>query len=585
MADTTSVSTVSSLLQTQYQQPAITFTGLGSGIDTASMIDKLVQVESGQLNQMTAWKQQWTDKIAALQTMNTKLSDLRTAVQAIDTLGSFQEKIASVSDASVLTAATSSTAASGNHQVLVNRLAQNEVQVHQGLAAATTVVNSSGSSQVFAFSYAGGASVSIPVPDGTTISGLAALINSSGANPGVTATVLDMGDGYTTDRYRLMLTGQDTGATYTIAVDNGLTTLDGTGGTVNFTSTAFEDPPPQAAQNAQVRLDGYPPGSWIERASNTVADLIPGVTLSLLSPSSTAVQVTVADDTDAMQQKITDLVSTYNDLLTYIQDQTKYDKTTGEAGVMFGNYGLQIIKSQLGAITTGNAPGFASPQDPFLNLAQIGITTDADETSPTFGQLVLDSSALANALQSNSQGVADLMASYFAGVSNDTSGNINYYSALPGITQAGTYAVSATVAGGVLTGGTINGHPANVDGNTLTGSNGYPEYGLAVQINPVDGTYTGTVRLKLGINGQLSDKLDDLLSASSGPVNILINNYKDIVSNIDDKIDFETRRVDAYRQRLTDQFAQLESVLSQLNDQSNYLTSQISKLSGSSSSS
>jgi flagellar hook-associated protein 2 len=449
MADTT-VSTVSSLLQSQYQQPAITFTGRGSGIDTASMIDKLVQVESGQLNQMTTWKDQWTAKIAALQTLNTKLSDLRIAAQAIDTLGSFQGKIASVSDESVLTATTSSTAASGNHQVLVNRLAQNEVQVHGGLAASDTVVNASGSSQVFAFGYAGSAPVSIPVPDGTTLSGLAQLINASGAYPGVTATVLDMGEAYTTDRYRLMLTGHDTGAAYTIAMDS-------SGGTVNFTSTAFEDPPPQAAQKPQVRLDGYPPGAWIERASNAVADLIPGVTLSLLSPSATPVQVTVADDTGAMQQKITDLVTTYNDLLKYIQDQTKYDKNTGEAGVLFGNYGLQSVKSQLAAITTGNAPGFADPQGPYLNLAQIGITTDADETSPTFGQLVVDAGALSTALQANSQGVANLMAAYFAGVSDYTSGNLSYLSALPGTTQAGTYAVSATVAGGVLTGGTIKG--------------------------------------------------------------------------------------------------------------------------------
>jgi flagellar hook-associated protein 2 len=124
-----------------------------------------------------------------------------------------------------------------------------------------------------------------------------------------------------------------------------------------------------------------------------------------------------------------------------------------------------------------------------------------------------------------------------------------------------------------------------VDGNTLTGASGYPESGLAILVNPADGTHTGTVRLKLGVNGQLSEKLDDLLSAASGPVNILINNYQDIVGNIDDKIDFEQRRVDAYRQRLTQQFAQLEAVLSQLNDQSNYLTSQIAKLGGSSSSS
>jgi flagellar hook-associated protein 2 len=354
---------------------------------------------------------------------------------------------------------------------------------------------------------------------------------------------------------------------------------------VNFTSTAFENPPPQQAQNAQVRLDGYPPGAWIERASNTIGDLIPGVTLSLLSASTTPVQVTVANDTGAMQDKITSFVNQYNDLLTYIQEQTKYDKTTQEAGVLFGNYGLQIVKSQLAAIATGNAPGFADPQDPYLNLAQIGITTDADETSPTFGQLVVDTGILSSALQANSQGVANLMATYFAGVSDDTSGNITYFSSLPGITQAGTYAVSATVSGGVITGGTINGHPATVDGNTLTGASGYPEYGLAVQINLTDGTHTGTVRLKLGVNGQLSEKLDDLLSASSGPVNILINNYQDIINNIDDKIDFEQRRVDAYRQRLTQQFAQLESVLSQLNDQANYLSSQIAKLNGTSSSS
>jgi flagellar hook-associated protein 2 len=368
-------------------------------------------------------------------------------------------------------------------------------------------------------------------------------------------------------------------------VDDGLTTLDGTGGTANFTTTGFEDPPPQAAQNAQVRLDGYPPGGWIERASNTVGDLISGVSLSLLSASATPVQVTVTDDTGAMQDEITNLVSQYNDLLSYIQDQTKYDKNTSEAGVLFGNYGLQIVKSQLNAITTDNAPGFADPQDPYMNLAQIGITTDADETSPTFGQLVVDSGALSTALQTNPQAVANLMATYFAGVSDDSTGNITFYSALPGITQPGIYSVSATVAGGVLTGGTINGHPATLDGNTLTGTSGYPEYGLAVQVNSTDGTHTGNVRLKLGLNGQLTDQLDVLLSASSGPVNILINNYQDIVGNIDNKMTLEQQRIDAYRQRLTQQFSQLETVLNQLNDQSNYLTSQIAKLNATGSSS
>ncbi len=587
MADSTisstTPSTVSSLIQSQYQQPSITFSGLGSNIDTTSMITQLVKAESGQLNQLETWRDQWTTKITALQDLNTKLTDLRTTIQAMDTQAQFQNKITSVSNESVLSATTSAGAASGNHQVLVNSLAQNEVQVHLGLAGSDTVINSSGTTQVFAFSYAGGASVSIQVPDGTTLSGLAQLINSSGANQGVTATVLDMGSSYTTDRYRLMLTGNDTGAANTVTVDNNLTTLNGSGGTANFTSTGFTVPPPQAAQNAQVRLDGYPPNGWVERPGNTIADLIPGVTLNLFQPSATAVQITTTDDTSAMQTEITTFVDQYNGLLSYIQEQTKYDKTSGQAGVLLGNYAVQITKSQLNAIATGNAPGFADGKDAYLNLAQIGITTDPDETSPTFGQLIIDSATLSNALQSNSQGVASLMAG-FAGVSDDTTGHISYFSALPGTTQPGTYQVSATVSGGVLTGGTINGHAATVGGNTLTGTSGNPEYGLAVQVNPVDGTYTATVRLKQGVNGQLNNKLDDLLSASSGPVNILINNYNDIVSNIDNKIALEQRRIDAYRQRLTTQFSQLEAVLAQLNDQSNYLTSQVAKLGSTSSS-
>ena len=152
MADSTISSITSSLTQSLYQQPSITFTGLGSNIDTNSMITQLVKAESGQLNQLTTWRDQWTAKISALQTLNSKLTDLRTTIQAMDTLAGFQDKTTTISDESVLSATTSAAAVIGNHQVLVNRLAQNEVQVHLGLAGADTVVNDIGTSQVFAFS-------------------------------------------------------------------------------------------------------------------------------------------------------------------------------------------------------------------------------------------------------------------------------------------------------------------------------------------------------------------------------------------------------------------------------------------------
>ncbi len=574
MATSSGISGISS-----YYQPSITFSGLGSSVDFQSIIDKLVSVESVTINRFESWKTEWNDKIAALQTLNTKMSDFRTTAESMDTLAQFQGKTATSSSTSVLTASASTTATSGTHQVLVNQLAQNEVEAHQGLSASTTVVNNSGSAKVFAFSYAGGASVSISVANGATLSDLAAAINSSGANPGVTATVLDMGSSYGADRYRLLLQGNSTGATNTITIDDGLTTLDGTGSTENFTSATFTQT--QAAENAQVRVDGYPPGTWIERSSNALNDVIPGVTLSLLSSSATPVQVTINDDTSAMQDKIKSVVEKYNDVVAYVKDQTKYNTSTGEAGILLGNYAVEIVKTELNAIGTGNAPGFQDPNDPYLNLSKIGITTDSNETSDTFGQLVIDDSALTTAITNNPQGVANLMAAYFRGVSDDTSGNITYYSSIPGITQPGTYQVTAMVAGGVLTGGTINGHAATVSGDTLNGQNGFPEYGLAVKVNLVDGTYNGTVRLQMGKNGQFSRKLDDLLNVSSGPVNILINNYNDIISGIDSKIEAEQRRVNGVRQRLTEQFSRVDAILSTLNQQSQYLTQQLSKLSGS----
>jgi flagellar hook-associated protein 2 len=385
-----------------------------------------------------------------------------------------------------------------------------------------------------------------------------------------------MGSSYGATRYRLLLQGNSTGSTNTIAIDDALTTLDGTGGTENFESATFTQT--QAAQNSQVRVDGYPPGTWIERSGNALNDVIPGVTLNLLSTSATAVQVTVNDDTGAMQDKIESMVEKYNDVIAYIKEQTNYDANTGESGILLGNYAVEIVKSSLNYIGTGNAPGFKDPNDPYLNLGKIGITTDSSETSPTFGQLIIDDSALTAAINDDPDGVANLMSAYFRGVSDDTSGNITYYSSLPGITQPGIYNVTATVSGGVITAGTINGHAATISGDTLTGQSGYDEYGLAVKINLVDGSYTGTVRLQMGKNGQFSEKLEDLLSASSGPVNILISNYQDIIDGIDAKIEAEERRLEGVRKRLTEQFARVDSILSTLNQQSQYLTTQLSKI-------
>ncbi|MEJ5330480.1 MAG: flagellar filament capping protein FliD [Desulfobaccales bacterium] len=571
MADTT----VSGLTSSLFYQPAITFTGLGSGIDSQTMINRLVEVEGRQLKRFSAWKEEWLAKIEALSALEDKLRAFRTTAAGMDSPGEFQVRQVSVSDPGMLAASAAPGAALGSHRLLIQQLAQNEVEVHQGLPGADTVVNASGTAKTLALTYAG-STFTVNVPSGATLTDLAAAINGSGANPGVQALVVDLGAAAGASRYRLMLQGRDTGAANTITVADALTTLNGTDGTLDFTAATFSET--QNAANAQLRLNGYPPDGWIERSANLITDLIPGVSLSLSGTSATPVTVSVAPDTAAMQEKITALVERYNEVAAYIRELTKFDPVTKKAGLLLGNYVVQLVKSGLTQAATGNAPGFASPADPYLSLAQVGITTDADPSSPTFGQLKLDEAALSAALRERPEAVGELFAAAFAGVSDDTTGTISYVSALPDITKPGIYAVTATVQGGVLTGGTINGHPAIVSGDTLTGAAGFPEYGLAVKVALTDGDHTGVVRLKSGLSRTLRDRLDELLSLATGPVHILIKNYQDIINGIDDKIELETRRLEAYRQRLTEQFARLEAVLGQLNDQANYLAGQIQKM-------
>ncbi len=580
---TSGISTISSTYT-----PAITFSGLGSDVDYQSMITKLVEVESYGINRMEAWKQEWQDKINALDTLKTKMTDFRTAVAAMNRLTTFAAKAAASSNDTVVGASAAAGATSGTHSILVNQLAQAETSVHGGVAASDTVVNSSGVTKQFKFTYNGQA-VTVAVADGATLTDLVNAINSSGANPGVTASILNVG-GSDPNPYRLVLQGNDTGADYTITIDNSALdpdTLNGAGGTVDFTTGTFTES--QSAQNAQIRVNGYPPAGWLERTSNTIGDVLSGVTLTLRSASATAVQVSITDDISEQQAKIEEMVASYNDVIAYTKELTKYDKETQKAGILFGNYAVAIVKSKLNLIATGNGLGFAngigvSNPDTYVNLSQIGITTDYDETSPTFGQLLIDSAKLTSAMTSNPQAVADLMAVYFKGVNEDTSGNVSYYGSVPGITQAGRYRVQVVTDGSKVTSATIDGHPATISasGDMITGASGYPEAGLSIKINTAAGTYDEYVRVQEGKNGQFSDELNNLLSATSGPVTILVKNYNDIIASIDDKIEMEQRRVDAIRSRLTRQFAALDALLAQLNQQGQYLSSQISKMNNSS---
>ena len=138
----------------------------------------------------------------------------------------------------------------------------------------------------FVYTY-NGVTRTITTTADTSLGQLRDLINNDGANPGVRATLLTY-EGQTGGKYHLVLSGQDTGADYAIAVE-AATTLSGFEA-ANWTET-------QAARNSRIRVDGYPAGDWIETSGNVVTEAIPGVTLNLLSTTAAA-EVMHAESSD-----------------------------------------------------------------------------------------------------------------------------------------------------------------------------------------------------------------------------------------------------------------------------------------------
>jgi len=226
--------------------------------------------------------------------------------------------------------------------------------------------------------------------------------------------------------------------------------------------------------------------------------------------------------------------------------------------------------------------------DPIVSLGSVGITTDTSQGSPTFGLLTFNSSAFSAALNTDPDAVARLFsADYYPSTKETVNGvavessNFNFESAIKGITQAGEYPVNYTVdAGGNITSASINGYPASIDGTLIVAQgDGNGARGLSLEvINLTAGSYSGSAQIKSGKTQELIEELKRLTDANTGTLEVLKDNYQDIMDSIDDKIAYEERRLALMEKNLRLRFANLEALLGNYDNISTQLKSQIDSL-------
>ncbi|KPL25237.1 MAG: hypothetical protein AMJ75_01505 [Phycisphaerae bacterium SM1_79] len=325
--------------------------------------------------------------------------------------------------------------------------------------------------------------------------------------------------------------------------------------------------------------DGY-----ISRSSNTVDDVISGVTLHLHDTTDAGgEEITLTRDIQSVKSKLKAMIAAYNAAVTYIKERTGYNEELKTAGVLMGDYVVSTIRSQIREPLIAPTSGFVEDIDSFLMPGHIGLELDRN------GILSLDANVFDEAIADDYLGVLGLIGADKTGSSD--SNDIEFYGAHSDYTTAGDYTVKVEydVSGDIYkawiklsTEGDWLYREATISGNVITGDNNfddngdptYPENSLQVTA-PVTGTPSSTiyatVRVKQGFAGAIEDALDRMLKASTGTIKIDQEHIDDVIKGIKTKIEDEEYRLTLRERRLVARFARLEKTLALIQRQMSLL--------------
>jgi flagellar hook-associated protein 2 len=314
---------------------------------------------------------------------------------------------------------------------------------------------------------------------------------------------------------------------------------------------------------------------WISRSSNTVDNVISGVTLHLHDTTdANGQEITLTRDIESVKEKLNSMVAAYNAAVVYIQEKTGYNDILKTAGVLMGDYIVSTVESQLNIPLIAQTSGFVEDIDTFLMPGQIGLELDRD------GVLSLDTNVFDEAIAENYMGVLAVIGADKTGSTNSNA--IQFYSVSSDYTRAGTYDVQVTVAGVAITGARIklatesSYRDATYSDNIVTGNssfddNGdpmYPENGLALSVDlSQNKTFTATVRVKQGFTGALEDALDKMLKLTTGSINIDQEYVSATIKGLQERIELEESRLVQKETRLVNRFTRLERTLALLQNQ------------------
>lgn len=376
--------------------PGFRASGLASGLDTGSIVNELVRLESRGIDLAKRQQTAFRSQLSSVGDLISKLASLKTAASGLSTSGVLGLVASGTQQG--FSANPGSNASSGRYSVLVDELAQAARMRSAAFGSATAAVR--GGTLDFSID---GVTTQVTLDDGMTLLEAADRINRTVT--AVSATVLE-----TNGQAFLSITRKDTGFVVGQPASSALQ--------ITETSTGAAGQPlgaatVQTAANSKVTVDGL----QFERRSNVVGDVIPGTTLTLKQRTTVAEDLVLSTSTSNTQASLQKFVDGYNAAMKLVRGHTAIAEMTDRDKTLGGDPSVRGLQAALQALVVSEA----NPGSTVRTLADVGIKTAQD------GSLSIDAVRLEKAIASDAGAVNALFQTASTGIAAATSSLVDRY--------------------------------------------------------------------------------------------------------------------------------------------------------------
>ena len=337
--------------------------GAGASFDTKKIVEALVEAERAPARALIQRKADEGDaKITGLASAASILNKFKVSAQNLNDARDFNTYSINNSQTNAFTATANSTARAGTNSITVNQIAQEQRSISNGFDTSNTAIND-GSAIELSLTV-GGATQTINVVN-TSLEGTVAAINA--ADLGVRAELVNTGAA--SGNYQIQLIGES-GAAKSFSMTSSDSSL-------NFSNL-------QTATDANLNVNGID----FTRSTNSINDIIGGVTLNLLGTTEGAATLGVNQNNQFAKANIVDFVASYNEVRT----QMKELMSSEADGPLAGDSIIRSLERNLRNAMTSTS---STPGTNVRNLTDMGISINR------YGVLELDEQKLDQALGSN----------------------------------------------------------------------------------------------------------------------------------------------------------------------------------------